>query len=108
MFRQGQRSSDRLFTILYTVNGLDEPRLGFAISKRNVRNAVQRNRLRRLVRESFRNRLAEFRALDVVVMARPAAATAGNPDVFASLVRHWAKLGKNAVTDGTRPDIRDR
>jgi ribonuclease P protein component len=58
VFRQGQRSADRFFTVLYRPNALDMPRLGFAISRKKVRHATDRNRLKRVVRESFRIRYA--------------------------------------------------
>jgi len=39
---------------LANANGLDHPRLGLVVAKKNVRLAAQRNRLKRIVRESFR------------------------------------------------------
>ncbi len=92
MFRQGQRSADRFFTVLYRPNALDMPRLGFAISRKKVRHATDRNRLKRVVRESFRIRYAELPPVDLVVLARDAAKDAANPELFISLARHWSKL----------------
>jgi ribonuclease P protein component len=92
VFRQGQRSADRFFTVLYRPNALDMPRLGFAISRKKVRHATDRNRLKRVVRESFRVRCAELPPVDLVVLARDAAKDAANPELFTSLARHWSKL----------------
>ena len=92
VFRQGQRSADRFFTVLYRPNALDMPRLGFAISRKKVRHATDRNRLKRVVRESFRIRYAELPPVDLVVLARDAAKDAANPELFISLARHWSKL----------------
>lgn len=92
MFRAGQRSADGYFTILYRSTEGVQPRLGFALSKKRVRLAVGRNRLRRLVRESFRLRAPRLPPLDVVVLARDAAGPAVNRDIFASLDRHWTRL----------------
>ena len=47
-------------------------RLGLAVSRR-AGNAVQRNRVKRLVREVFRKRAAAFTGLDLVASARPGA-----------------------------------
>jgi ribonuclease P protein component len=92
VFRQSQRSADRFFTVLYRPNSLDIPRLGFAISRKKVRHASDRNRLKRLVRESFRIRCVELPAVDLVVLARDAAQGTANSELFISLGRHWSKL----------------
>jgi ribonuclease P protein component len=98
VFSGGRKSADRLFTILYRPNDLDLPRLGFAIAKQRVRLAVKRNRLRRLVRESFRLGRAQLPAVDIVVMARSDAATATNQNVIASLNLHWQRLASKSTT----------
>ena len=50
-----------------------------AISKRHARTAVERNRVKRLVRETFRHHRAALPVIDVVVMLRNG--TAGTPTV---------------------------
>ena len=96
VFQNGQRSADRFFTILFHQNALSRPRLGFAISKQKVRRAVGRNRLRRLVRESFRLRAATLPAVDLVVLARDATTTAARGELVASLEKHWARVTTGA------------
>lgn len=100
MFQQGQRSADRYFTILFRPTTLNLPRLGFAISKQKVRLAVGRNRLRRLVRESFRRHAAGLPSVDLVVLARDATRSAPNAEIATSLERHWARI----ETAATRPN----
>ena len=56
--------------VLAVSNSLDMPRLGLVIGKRVAPRAVDRNRVRRLVRESFRKHAEELPALDVVVMQK--------------------------------------
>lgn len=92
VFRQSQRSSDRFFTVLYRPNSLNMPRLGFAISRKKVRHATDRNRLKRIVRESFRIRCAELPSVDLVILARDAAKSGANPELFSSLTGHWSTL----------------
>jgi len=48
------------------------------VSRKVSRSAVQRNRIKRLVRESFRKLGAELPIVDIVVMARPGAAECDN------------------------------
>lgn len=43
-----------LFVAYYCCNDLDRPRLGVIVSKRNAKKAVDRNRVKRVIRESFR------------------------------------------------------
>ena len=103
MFREGQRSSDRFFTVLYCTGGSTEPRLGFAISRQRVRKAVGRNRLRRLVRESFRQVRGALPAVDIVVMAGDAAAQAPHPEIAVSLERHWGRLQRLSSPGNSAP-----
>ncbi len=80
-----------MFTVLYKSNGEQEARLGLAISKKHCRGAVGRNRLKRLVRESFRMNRADLQGLDVVVMNQPSATRASNKALFDSLGQHWQR-----------------
>lgn len=98
VFREGRRSQDQLFTVLYRRSGGEPARLGMTASARRVRRSVTRNRIRRLIRESFRHARAEIGGLDVVVIVRDAAAVASNSEVFSSLEAHWTRLHRAAVS----------
>jgi ribonuclease P protein component len=91
VFGGASRSRDRLFTILSRRNHLDVARLGLAISKKQCRLATGRNRLKRIVRESFRQHLVALEGLDIVVLAQSGAAAADNRTLFDSLTKHWQK-----------------
>ena len=45
-------------------------RLGMVVSKKNIPKSVERNRIKRLIRESFRNAESQLPKLDVVVLIR--------------------------------------
>ena len=75
---------------------MDIARLGLAISKKNCRQATGRNRIKRIVRESFRQHQAELAGLDVVVINQPPCRSAANRDLFGSLARHWARCRTKA------------
>jgi ribonuclease P protein component len=62
--------SGRLFVVRIRPNGLSSPRLGIIASKKALPRAVDRNRGKRLARETFRLLLQNFAALDVVVQLR--------------------------------------
>ena len=77
-------------------NETGEARLGMAVGLRAVGNAVRRNRIRRLIRESFRMHRQGLPALDILVTARAPAAAATNRAVFDSLAQHWRAIGRQA------------
>jgi ribonuclease P protein component len=95
VFRSADRSSDRFFIVLARVNDSAVPRLGLAISRKAAPRAVDRNRLRRLARESFRQQ--SLAALDYVVMASRDAVNAGKPELRTSLDRHFERLSRRAA-----------
>ena len=83
--------------VLAVSNSLNMPRLGLVIGKRVAPRAVDRNRVRRLVRESFRTHAAGLPALDVVVMQKQRASP-GQPPMLADVLEAvWRRLalGKN-------------
>ncbi|GAB6067082.1 hypothetical protein JCM13664_04000 [Methylothermus subterraneus] len=67
-------------------------RLGLAVPKRKLKKAVERNRIKRLVRESFRLNQSNLPAVDIVVLAKSAAATAERSVLWQSLAEHWRRL----------------
>lgn len=67
-----------------------------AVGLRAAGNAVRRNRIRRLIRESFRMHRHELPAVDFLVTARAAAAAATNQVVFESLAQHWRAVRARA------------
>ncbi len=101
VFRKAHRSRDKLFTVLSRENRNQGARLGLAISKKNCRLAVQRNRLKRIVRESFRSHKVALGDLDLVVMCQAAASRASNQKLFDSLAEHWQR----SQTAGTGRDL---
>jgi ribonuclease P protein component len=91
VFKKAARSRDKWFTVLCRENETDVARIGLAISKKNCRLAAGRNRIKRVVRESFRQHQAALAGLDVVVINQPAARSAGNQTLFDSMAGHWRR-----------------
>jgi ribonuclease P protein component len=92
VFSKPVRSGDKYFTILARPSQQHQARLGLAVSKKNTRHAHDRNRLKRLARESFRLQHPSMQNIDYVVMARKGAAGADNSKLTHSLNKHWQKL----------------
>ncbi len=63
-----------------------------AVSVRAAGNSVNRNRLRRVIRESFRMYRQEMPPVDVLVTARAPAAAVANRELFGSLARIWQEI----------------
>lgn len=99
VFGGASRSRDRLFTVLSRRNHTDVARLGLAVSRKHCRLASTRNRVKRIVRESFRHHLVNLAGLDVVVLAQSGTAGADNRALFDSLAKHWQKT-RTAQCDG--------
>lgn len=91
------RVKHRGLTLLATPNTLDHARLGLAISRKVAKSAVARNRIKRLVRESFRTHQGHLDALDIVVLARPGLGEFSNKELATALVTLWTRLNKTCA-----------
>lgn len=91
VFNSGKRLQNEHFRLVARHNGLNHSRLGLAIAKRAIPHAVQRNRLKRLSRELFRQ-FPQACALDLVVMAKPLAGQTNNASLRGSLTSLWQRM----------------
>ncbi|MFS0825142.1 ribonuclease P protein component [Pseudomonas sp. MLB6B] len=87
--------------ILARENGLDLPRLGLVIGKKSVKLSVQRNRLKRLMRDSFRRNQQSLAGLDIVIVARKGLGEIENPELH----QHFGKLWKRLVRSRPSPAV---
>lgn len=88
--------SEQSLLILSRPNGLEHPRLGFVISKKNIRRAVKRNRVRRIIRESFRLHQHELPNVDIVILARKGLDDLDNEQLHKVIDRCWSRLIRKA------------
>lgn len=86
------RRSNPLFTVYNAANDFDHARLGLTVSRKVSLRAVVRNRIKRIVRESFRHNRQRFIGRDIVVIARPSAGKASASQIDQSLEQHWQNI----------------
>jgi ribonuclease P protein component len=93
-YAQGRRFGNELFTATVRVNeGHASARLGLSIAARSVGNSVNRNRLRRQVRESFRLQQG-LPPVDIVIGARNGARRAPAKELREALERLWKQINE--------------
>jgi ribonuclease P protein component len=92
--RRGKKFADAFFSLSVLANNESYPRLGLSIATRTFGNAVARNRIKRLTRESFRLNQHSLPPVDVTVSARDAAKPAKLSDLRASLDKHWKAIAE--------------
>ena len=96
----GRSRADRLMTVRFVPNQLGYDRFGLATGRR-IGGAVERNRVRRRIRELVRqSALATQGGCDILIVARPASAEASFPELRAALGRllRWVQAGSLIAT----------
>ncbi len=99
------KASNRYLLILATPNKNDVSRLGFVIAKKHVKHAVQRNRIKRIIRESFRLNQHKMANNDFVILARPGISDLENGEIREMIDGLWFKLRQS---NGKRPNKNKR
>lgn len=90
VFSQARRIAAPEFTILYRENTLGTSRLGMVVPKKVLAKAHDRNRLKRLIRESFRTH--QVPEVDIVFLAKKNIGNLDNAELLSQLGRVWLKL----------------
>jgi len=103
VYRQGRSQGNRFFVLYSFPRGGDEaPRLGVSVS-RKVGGAVDRNRVKRLLREAF---AVEGERVpgdhDVVLVARPEARDLAEREGLSGVRRELAELVGRALSESSR------
>lgn len=94
------RASHRYFLLLARTNNGPGHRLGLVVAKKNVRFAVQRNRVKRVAREVFRQLPESPPALDVIFLARRGLDQLDNAELSTILQQQWLRLGHHLQKQG--------
>jgi ribonuclease P protein component len=94
VFSGSKRIQNKAFTLLIHYNNSDGCKLGLVISKKVHKTAVQRNRIKRLIRESFRTN-NQLKRADYVVLAKPGSASFSNAELLKHINDLWSQTENN-------------
>jgi len=92
VYAGGRRSGNEYFTVNTQRNEFNAARLGMSVAVRTLGGAVERNRMRRVIRESFRLNQSMLPPMDIIIGVRSAARAAEPARLRASLEQIWQKL----------------
>ena len=100
---KSRRISVRHFLAEFSPNELATCRMGQAVSRRVSKRAVDRNRIKRLVRESYRHERTQLPCVDILLIARTSAVKTPSSELRDDLSILWRKLMtlKAAASTGT-------
>ena len=70
IIRNGQRVNNKNLTIIISPNSLGFPRIGLVVGKKVSKKAVKRNRIKRVLREVFRQNKTFFGSNDIIFIVR--------------------------------------
>jgi len=81
---------------LLLASGRDNPnaRLGLIVPKKTEKKAVGRNRVKRLVRYSFRHHKSDLAGLDIVFLSRQGISQIDNASLLKKLAKSWDQIVK--------------
>ncbi|MFC3608116.1 ribonuclease P protein component [Stutzerimonas tarimensis] len=90
----------RQVLLLARQNELEHPRLGLVIGKKSVKLSVERNRIKRQIRESFRLHQQDLAGWDIVIIARKGLGDQPNPELARQFGKLWKRLGRQQPVVG--------
>lgn len=94
VFKNGKRLKGSFFVFVFCHNEEKAARLGLAIAKRVIGRAFARNKVKRMIRESFRQHQALLNGMDVVVMVKGDIHKESRAALFEELSKKWPLIAK--------------
>ncbi|MBX4181003.1 ribonuclease P protein component [Sodalis sp. CWE] len=89
VFQKPKKVSALNISIFGRLNTLAYPRIGITIAKKHVKQAHERNRIKRLVRESFRLFQHALPAMDFVITVKKNISNLDNRSLTETLGKLW-------------------
>lgn len=98
-FSDAEKFANRHWTLIVSQNDKGYPRLGLAISKKQLARAVWRNRIKRIAREAFRLHKTDLNGYDIVVLGRKGVQETDNQTLYNSFLHLIGKIRKQGLKD---------
>ena len=92
LFDKSKKIVHRNTVILFRENQKSFARLGVIVGKKTAKHAVVRNRIKRVIRESFRHHQDRLQKIDVVIIARKPCETLDKQKLREGIDLLWEKL----------------
>jgi ribonuclease P protein component len=92
VFDNAKKISQKHLLILYKTNQNTHSRLGLVVGKHFAKKAASRNRIKRVIRESFRHYQENIKGMDIIVIARQQCDTLTKHKLREGIDNLWEKL----------------
>ncbi|WMY96788.1 MAG: ribonuclease P protein component [Arsenophonus sp.] len=89
VFQYPKRVFSPEIVIFGRLNSLQYPRIGFTISKKNIKLSHDRNRIKRLVREYFRLNQDKLPLMDFIILAKKSVVNLNNQEITKKIGYLW-------------------
>jgi len=86
------RSEDELFSVFFIKSKTNHCRLGVSLPKRIIAKATARNRIKRIIKNSFNAFFQATKGVDVVVRAKKEPQPNTSDKILLSLDQHWKTI----------------
>ena len=90
------KASDKYVLLLANPNSENRNRIGLVVGKKKIKRAVDRNRFKRIARETFRHHKSRLNNLDIIVLARPGSGDLSSVDLHKSFKTVWPVLERKS------------
>jgi len=94
VIKQGRHNADRFLVLKFKSNSLEQSRIGFVVSKKISKKAVERNRIKRRLREIVKKEISELKnGIDLVFLVKKNIITAEFSEIEYSVKSLLKKSG---------------